>query len=130
MGLIHAISSDIRPFSEQSLLSDLVIEGTVTGIETRDDHGDGFDVSVSVSVNDILKGGIPADTIMIRQRNISRLSDSATRPAEGEAYIFYCRAEYMNIKKQTTNFLYSMKPKFAPLALVTKIHLLFTGCIG
>lgn len=86
--VLHAITADTRPFSEQSLLADLVITGTVTDVETRLPKNDGFDVSVSILVEDILKGAVPGDTITIRQRNLDRLSDSQTRPEKGRSYLF------------------------------------------
>lgn len=100
--VLHAITADTRPFSEQSLLSDLVITGTVTDIETGSQANDGFDVNVKVWVEDVLKGSVPGDTITIRQRNLDRISDSLTRPETGRSYLFllssgvygYQRANY------------------------------------
>lgn len=46
--LLHAITADTGPFSEKSLLTDLVITGVVTDIETSLPANDGLDVSVRV----------------------------------------------------------------------------------
>jgi hypothetical protein len=54
--VLHAITADTRPISEQSLLADLVISGTVTEIETNTPANDGFDVSIRVLVDEVLKG--------------------------------------------------------------------------
>lgn len=48
MDLLHAITADTGPFSEKSLLTDLVITGVVTDIETSLPANDGLDVSVRV----------------------------------------------------------------------------------
>lgn len=102
--VLHAITADTRPFSEQSLLSDLVITGTVTDIETSTPMDDGFDVSVKVLVQDILKGGVPGDTITIRQRNLDRLSDSLTRPEEGRSYLFLLSSGVYGYQKANYQF--------------------------
>lgn len=86
--IIHAITSDSRPFSEQSLLADLIILGEVTDLQSADDRGDGFDVTVEVSIVETLKGISPSETVQIRQRNANRLADSTTRPEPGGTYLF------------------------------------------
>jgi hypothetical protein len=86
--VLNAITADTRPFSEQSLLADLVLTGRVTNIETNTPANDGFDVSVSILVDEVLKGDVPVDTITIRQRNLDRISDSQTRPENGRSYLF------------------------------------------
>lgn len=86
--VVHAITADSRPFSEQSLLADLVILGEVTGLQSADDRGDGFDVTVEVTIVETLKGISPSETVQIRQRNANRLADSTTRPESGGTYLF------------------------------------------
>lgn len=102
--ILHAITADTRPFSEQSLLADLVITGTVTNIETNTPANDGFDVSVSVVVEDVLKGAVPGDTITIRQRNLDRLSDSLTRPGSGRSYLFLLSSGVYGYQKANYQF--------------------------
>lgn len=102
--IIHAITADTRPFSEQSLLADLVLLGTVTDIETNTPLNDGFDVSVNVIVDDLLKGSVPGDTITIRQRNLNRLSDSLTRPEEGRSYLFLLSSGVYGYQKANYQF--------------------------
>ncbi|TVP97646.1 MAG: hypothetical protein EA359_19345 [Balneolaceae bacterium] len=86
--IIHAITADIRPFSEQSLLADIAVLAEVINIETGKPDDDGFDVTVTIKAEQFLKGNAPADTLYIRQRNLSRLSDSTTRPETGNTYLF------------------------------------------
>jgi len=102
--VIHAITADTRPFSEQSLLADLVITGMVTDIETNTPSNDGFDVSVKVLVQDILKGGLPGDTLTIRQRNLDRISDSQTRPERGRSYLFLLSSGVYGYQKANYQF--------------------------
>jgi len=102
--MLHAITADTRPFSEQSLLADLVITGTVTDIKTSTPMNDGFDVSVKVLVQDILKGGVPGDTITIRQRNLDRISDSQTRPEKGRSYLFLLSSGVYGYQKANYQF--------------------------
>jgi len=102
--VLHAITADTRPFSEQSLLADLVITGIVTDIETNSPANDGFDVSVKVLIDDVLKGGVPGDTITIRQRNLDRLSDSQTRPEKGRSYLFLLSSGVYGYQKANYQF--------------------------
>lgn len=102
--VLHAITADTRPFSEQSLLADLVLTGMVTEIETNTPANDGFDVSVKLLVDDVLKGGVPGDTITIRQRNLDRLSDSQTRPETGRSYLFLLSSGVYGYQKANYQF--------------------------
>jgi hypothetical protein len=86
--VINAITANVRPFDEQSLLSDVVIIGTVSEIFPEDYEDDGFEVSVKIQVNELLKGEVPSDTIIIRQRSSSRLPGSDNRPELNEPYLF------------------------------------------
>ena len=86
--IIHAITADVRPFSEQSLLADIAVIAEVINIETGKPDNDGFDVTVTIKTEQLLKGEAPSDTLYIRQRNLSRLSDSTTRPETGNSYLF------------------------------------------
>lgn len=86
--VINAITANVRPFDEQSLLSDVAIVGTVTEVVQEEYDDDGFDVSVKIEVSELLKGEIPADTITIRQRNSSRLPGSDNRPDLNQTYLF------------------------------------------
>lgn len=86
--VVNAITANVRPFDEQSLLSDVVITGTVTEVFQEEYDDDGFDITVTIEVSELLKGEIPGDTIIIRQRNSSRLSGSDNRPELNQTYLF------------------------------------------
>lgn len=86
--VINAITANTRPFDEQSLLSDVVIIGAVTEVFPEEYEDDGFDITLRIEVSELLKGEIPADTIIIRQRNSSRLPGSDTRPELNQSYLF------------------------------------------
>lgn len=86
--VINAITANVRPFDEQSLLSDVGIIGTVREVYPEEFDDDGFDISVKIEVNELLKGEIPSDTIIIRQRNSSRLPGSDNRPELNQSYLF------------------------------------------
>lgn len=86
--VINAITANVRPFDEQSLLSDVAINGTVTEVFTEEFDDDGFDITVTIEVSEVLKGEIPSDTIIIRQRNSSRLPGSDNRPELNQSYLF------------------------------------------
>ncbi len=86
--VINAITANVRPFDEQSLLSDVAIIGTVSEVQPEEYEDDGFDVSVKIQVKELLKGEIPSDTIIIRQRNSSRLPGSDNRPDLNQSYLF------------------------------------------
>lgn len=86
--VINAITANVRPFDEQSLLSDVAIIGTVSDIFPEEYEDDGFDITVTVQVTEVLKGAIPGDTILIRQRNSSRLPGSDNRPDLNQSYLF------------------------------------------
>lgn len=86
--VINAITSGDRPFSEQSLLADLVVTGSVLNVELHNEPDDGFDILVTVQIEESLKGTAPNDTIYIRQRNSTRLEDSRTRPEQNQRYLF------------------------------------------
>jgi len=102
--LIHAITASDRPFTEQSLLADVVVEGTVTNVLSGDDRGDGFDISVEVAVDEIYKGNLPSDRLTIRQREASRLPGSDTRPLEGESYLFFLSSGVYGYQKANHQF--------------------------
>ncbi|NBC25679.1 MAG: hypothetical protein GVY08_02380 [Bacteroidetes bacterium] len=102
--LIHAISASDRPFTEQSLLADVVVEGTVTNVLSGDDRGDGFDVTVEVTADEIYKGDLPTGRLTIRQRDASRLPGSDTRPLEGESYLFFLSSGVYGYQKANHQF--------------------------
>lgn len=86
--VIHAITADVRPFDEQSLLSDLVIVGEVVEIlpESRDE--DGFDRTIKVRINESLKGSAPSGTVYIRRRGSSHSSGRDVTPELHRSYLF------------------------------------------
>lgn len=86
--IIHAITSNDRPFSEQSLLADLVVQGIVTDLEPDDTLNDGFDYTATVIINQTLKGSAPGDTIYVRQRSSALRTGSGSQLTVGNNYLF------------------------------------------
>lgn len=86
--VIHAITANVRSFDEQSLLSDVALIGMVTEVFPEKYEDDGFDITVKIDVSEVLKGEVPSDTIIIRQRNSSRLPNSDNRPDLNQSYLF------------------------------------------
>ncbi len=91
--IIHAITADARPFSEQSLLADLVIVGDIIETEIAQEESDlygtddGYHASTLVDVRWTLKGQASADTVVIRQREARQNSRRDIRPEEGRSYL-------------------------------------------
>ncbi len=85
--IIHAITADSRPFSEQSLLVDLVVTGMVTSTYYDEKEADGFDFTVEVTVDQFVKGNAPSDTVKIRQHAEQRLTDTSLAPELGQTYL-------------------------------------------
>lgn len=85
--VINGITANVRPFDEQSLLSDLAIIGEVVEVIPETLEEDGFDVSVRIQIKEELKGSATGNTIVIRQRRSDRLPASDTRPEVGESYL-------------------------------------------
>lgn len=86
--VLHAITADMRPLSEQVLLSDLVIVGDVVELAETPAPGDGQRTSIGVVVREVVKGTAPGDTVVVRQQ--SRLGESGSRdlqPEIGERYL-------------------------------------------
>ena len=79
--VLHAVTSDERPLSEQSLLADLVVVGEVLG--PAPESGDGYGGGVRVRVLDAVKGDLPADTVVVRQRR-----DRDAPVIGGQRYLF------------------------------------------
>lgn len=86
--VIHAITEDVRPFDEQSLLSDLVVIGTVIDEIPEQSSEDGFGTTINVQITEILKGSVPVDTIQIRQRNSVQISNNKVQPELNKSYLF------------------------------------------
>lgn len=88
LDVIHAITARARPLMEQALLVDLVAVGTITDVEENVGRSDEHQHSLEVVVTDVLKGTVPADTILIRQkRRVSPQSPDPT-PEVGETFLF------------------------------------------
>lgn len=85
--VIHAITADVRPFDEQSLLSDVVILGDVVEIVDDSTIDDGFDRTVKVKVTDVLKGSVLVDTVQIRRRKPSNMLRNDIRPELNRSYL-------------------------------------------
>ncbi|MCC5941431.1 MAG: hypothetical protein JJU37_07805 [Balneolaceae bacterium] len=86
--IIHAITSDDRPFSEQSLLADLVVLGTVTDLKPDDTLNDGFAYNATIEIEQMLKGAAPTDTVYIRQRSSAVRPGSGSQLNVGSNYLF------------------------------------------
>ena len=84
--LVHAITSDTRPFIEQALLTDLVVVGDALG-EHPTDEQDGYGSSALIQVRWILKGDAPGDTVVIRQRVRPAGHGREVRPEAGGSYL-------------------------------------------
>lgn len=115
--VINAITANVRPFDEQSLLSDVAIIGTVTDVYPEQYEDDGFDITVTVEVSELLKGELPSDTIIIRQRNSSRLSGSDNRPDLNQSYLFLLSSgmygyHKANQQMQEVDEIVVMSPEF------------------
>lgn len=86
--IIHTITARARPLMEQSILVDLAVVGTITDVkesaELRDDH----QYSLRVAVTESLKGSVPADTILIRQKQRVSNQSPDPKPEVGETFLF------------------------------------------
>lgn len=105
--VIHAITANVRPFDEQSLLSDVVVTGAVIDITPETKTDDGFDVTLHIKILELLKGEVPVDTIEIRQRNSSRLPGSDNRPELNESYLFLLSSGMYGYHKANHQFRHS-----------------------
>ena len=86
--VIHAITAQARPLVEQALLADLVVVGCVVAVDTTTALSDGHTYGLTVAVEERLKGPVPADTILIRQKQrVSSRSPDPT-PEAGERFLF------------------------------------------
>lgn len=85
--VIHAITADVRPFDEQCLLVDVVITGKVIRIVPESSDVDGYDITIYIEVSELLKGGVPGDTLKIRQRNVRQVTAKNVRPELNESYL-------------------------------------------
>ena len=83
--VIHAIAANARPLVEQSLLSDLVVIADVVSQEVTEYPSDGFQVTSTVVVREVLKGDPPQDTLMTRQRG--QVSERNVLPEVGGTYV-------------------------------------------
>lgn len=89
LDVIHAITAQTRPLVEQALLADLVAVGRIVGVDTTTALADGHTYGLTVAVEDLLKGTVPADTILIRQKQrVSPRSPDPT-PEAGERFLFF-----------------------------------------
>ena len=86
--VIHAITAQSRPLVEQALLADLVAVGHITAVDTTTALADEHTYGLTVAVEERLKGPVPADTILIRQKQrVSTRSPDPT-PEVGERFLF------------------------------------------
>lgn len=102
--VIHAITADVRPFDEQSLLADVAVTGRVAEVLSETLDGDGFDITLKIEISELLKGVIPGDTLQIRQKNASRLPGSDTRPVLNESYLFLLSSGMYGYHKASYQF--------------------------
>lgn len=85
---IHAITARSRPLMEQALLVDLVVVGTVVDVEKNGRLPDDHQHTLRVVVSDTLKGVVPADTILIRQKQRVSPQSPDEKPEVGETFLF------------------------------------------
>lgn len=86
--IIHTITARSRPLIEQAILVDLVVVGTITDVVESGALSDDHQYSLEVVVTDALKGTLPADTILIRQRQRVAPGAPDPKPEVGETFLF------------------------------------------
>lgn len=86
--VIRAITGRSRPLMEQALLADLVVVGTVVGVDQNSEIPDTHNHTLEVVVSDTLKGSVPADTILIRQKQRVSPQSPDPKPEVGETFLF------------------------------------------
>ena len=87
--LVHAMTAQNRPLSEQSLFADTVVKGRVVERKTFADSND--ETFVEIDVQDVFKGNTAAETIFIYQQNGregGEQPNSAAKLEPGQTYIF------------------------------------------
>ncbi len=127
--VVHAITSDARPFSEQALLADLVVVGDAIG-EAAPETDDGYGSSVLVKVHWTLKGEAPGDTVIIRQRQRLEGRGNPFRPETGETYLLLLsnglyRYGAANHAARNKGWLPSAEP--APYYIIYRIYKMIDG---
>lgn len=85
---IHAVTARSRPLMEQSILADLVVVGTVVGVEENRNVPDDHRHTLRVVVTETLKGTASADTILIRQKRRVSPQSPDKKPEVGETFLF------------------------------------------
>jgi len=86
--LIRAVTAQSCPLMEQSILADLVGVGTVVGVEQNSGMPDAHNHTLKVVMSDVLKGAVPTDTVLIRQKRRVSPQSPDTKPEEGETFLF------------------------------------------
>jgi hypothetical protein len=86
--LIRAVTAQSCPLMEQSILADLVGVGTVVGVEQSSGMPDAHNHTLRVVMSDVLKGAVPTDTVLIRQKRRVSPQSPDTKPEEGETFLF------------------------------------------
>lgn len=90
LSVAHAITANKRPLVEQALLADLVIQGTVVGDTLIDGEPGELLREIRIRVDDLFKGSLASDEIIIRQRNGREYGANPARAAsldEGKTYL-------------------------------------------
>lgn len=86
--LARATTGRSRPLMEQALLADLVVVGTVVGVDQNSGIPDTHNYTLTVGVSDTLKGSVPGDTILIRQKQRVSPQSPDPKPEVGETFLF------------------------------------------
>ena len=86
--VIHAITAQSRPLVEQALLADLVAVGRVVAVDTTTALSDEHTYGLTVAVEERLKGPVPADTILVRQKQRVAPRSPDPTPEAGERFLF------------------------------------------
>lgn len=86
--IVHTTSARARPLMEQSILADLVVVGKIVSVEADGELADDHRHTLTVFVTDTLKGAVPSDTILIRQKQRVSPQSRDPKPEVGETFLF------------------------------------------
>lgn len=86
--IVHTITARARPLMEQSILVDLVVVGSIASVEADGELADDHRHSLTVVVTDTLKGTVPSDSIIIRQKQRVSPQSPDPKPEVGETFLF------------------------------------------
>ncbi len=88
--IVHAMTSNARPFMEQGLFSDPVIRGEVIALHNETETDEVYQSTITIRVLEHFKGTVPPDTVYLRQRGRFGEGDMGPRefePKVGDQYL-------------------------------------------